>query len=97
MKKYLLLILSLSFLISCEQEKEFDTTMDLREEVAKKVHICTADFYSGVFDDELPNTKAGILNSKQWANNSVIRVKFLNGSSYLQQKVKQYAVEWSKY
>ena len=34
---------------------------------------------------------------KYWKNGSTINIRFLNGNSFVQQKVIQYAREWEKY
>ena len=35
--------------------------------------------------------------SKAWATGSILRIKFLNGDSIQKARVKEYAVEWTKY
>jgi len=42
-------------------------------------------------------TRMAFVNKKKWVNGSVLRVKFVGGSSGDQDTVKKYAREWSKY
>jgi hypothetical protein len=48
-------------------------------------------------DDPQTGTKAFVLTSKLWSPGRILRVRFLGGSSQVQDKVIQYANEWSKY
>ncbi|MDR0605759.1 MAG: hypothetical protein LBG80_15810 [Bacteroidales bacterium] len=44
-----------------------------------------------------PLTKAVSINDKTWESGDTIKIKFLNGSSQLQDSVKQVAATWLKY
>lgn len=84
-KQFILaLMLSVSF-FSCETE--IDETPETVQNDLSKDFICI---------DKLPDNtgKAASIKNVQWQPGQTIRVKFLNGSSYLQSKVKQYAVLW---
>ena len=41
--------------------------------------------------------KISVLKREKWSAGQVLKVKFLGGDNFLQSKVKQYAVEWSKH
>lgn len=47
--------------------------------------------------EESPVTKAVGVKGKYWSSGDTIRIKFLNGTTELQQKVQQYAAEWLEY
>lgn len=44
-----------------------------------------------------PQTEGVILNAYRWQPGETIRIKFLNGSAYVQQKVRQYADQWTQH
>ncbi|AZB33173.1 M12 family metallopeptidase [Chryseobacterium bernardetii] len=50
-------------------------------------------------EDKVPGTasKGAVITSKKWANGRVITVGLYGGSTYVRNKVIQYAKEWSKY
>ncbi|MFC5047839.1 matrixin family metalloprotease [Aquimarina hainanensis] len=87
----LALVTSLSILFfNCEKDTEAvfeDNSIDS----SKNAHVCIAKW------DAPGNGKAASVKAKQWQPGQTIRVKFLNGSNYVQSKVRQYAVEWEKY
>lgn len=65
----------------------------------EKCKVCTfdlvnADLFEG--SDTL-SQKAVLTRRYKWRNGSTIRIKFLNGNTFLQNKVKQYASEWLNY
>ncbi|PKV48643.1 astacin (peptidase family M12A) [Aquimarina sp. MAR_2010_214] len=83
----LVLATSLSVLLfNCEKDSEgiFETDQDA---TAKDAHVCIEKWNTN-------NSKAASVKDVQWEPGQTIRVKFLNGSNYLQSKVKQYAVQW---
>lgn len=49
--------------------------------------------------DNIPGaaSKGAVITNKKWANGSVITVGLYGGSTYVRNKVMQYAKEWSKY
>ena len=48
-------------------------------------------------DSGQPTTESIFVKTRKWGKGQIIRVKFLNGSSFLRSKVKQYAIVWEKY
>lgn len=84
----LVLATSLSVLFfNCEKDSEF-TAETNQDAIAKSTaHVCIEKWNTN-------ESKAASVKDVQWQPGQTIRVKFLNGSSYLQSKVKQYAVQW---
>lgn len=72
-------------------EKDTEDIFQEQQVDAKSVHVCVPKW------DATTSGKATSVKDLQWETGQTIRVKFLNGSSYVQSKVKQYAVEWEKY
>lgn len=65
------------------------------------VRVCLFDFVNDeILENSNPNsnlTKAVIEKSYKWQTGEIIRIKFLNGDTFLKNKVKQFANEWMKY
>lgn len=78
-------------LVNCERDTEDDIFEGNQIDDAKNAHACIARW------DAPNNEKATSVKAKQWETGQTIRVKFLNGNSFVQSKVRQYAVEWEKY
>ncbi|WP_298315087.1 carbohydrate-binding protein [uncultured Aquimarina sp.] len=88
----LVLVSLVSFsLFNCEKESEeiFETN---QIETEKAAHVCIEKWNT---DDNI--SKAASVKAKEWETGQTIRVKFLNGNSFVQSKVRQYAVEWEDY
>ncbi|WP_103069173.1 carbohydrate-binding protein [Aquimarina sediminis] len=86
----LALVTSLSILLfNCEKDSE-DFIEANQNVTAKNAHVCIEKW-------DTNQSKAASLKAKQWEPGQTIRVKFLNGNSYVQSKVRQYAVEWESY
>ena len=98
MKKSLLIVCAFMLLFgSCQQEAIVESTADItNEQVLTDPHVCTELCYGDNENGDDP-LKGAILKEKKWTNGSVIKVKFLNGTSYLQEKIKTFANEWSRY
>lgn len=93
MKKYLTL-LCLSVLLSCTTESEQYANPALNvNKVIEPFRSCTT------IDSENEGSPTGRVSYRgsYWEPGQTIRIKFLNGDEYLQNKVKQYASEWLKY
>lgn len=87
----LALVTLVSFsLFNCEKDSEdvFETN---QIDHSKTAHVCIAKW------DAPSDGKATSVKDKQWQTGQTIRVKFLNGSSFVQSKVKQYAVQWEQH
>lgn len=88
----LFLASSLSVLLyNCEGNSENISELN-SVEAPQSAHVCVEKW--GATDKQ---SKAASIKSKEWENGKTIRVKFLNGNSYVQSKVKQYAVEWESH
>ncbi len=100
-KKYCSIIKSvivlslLSIVYSCQDDIENEITPTALE-VSKNHHICTEVSLKNE-NNEHENNRGAILNNKKWPTGVTLRVKFLSGNSFVQNKVKQYAQTWSKY
>lgn len=78
-------------LANCERDTEDVFKVNQIDDSAKNAHVCIAKW-------DAPNgAKATSVKAKQWEPGQTIRVKFLNGNSFVQSKVRQYAVEWENY
>lgn len=107
MKKSNFLFVSLVSVLLCGTSCSNDTDMDeisptaVQENNQDEPHICTFDFVNAKFLEESdtlsPKPKAAIERDYKWQNGETIRVKFLNGDSFLQNKVKKYANQWMQY
>lgn len=86
-----MLVALISFsLTNCDKDTE-DVLETNEIDFSKSAHVCIAKW-------DAPNgAKATSVKAKQWETGQTIRVKFLNGNSFVQSKVRQYAVEWEKY
>lgn len=83
---------SLSVLLyNCENNSE---DINEIEEIAaaKSAQVCVEKWNS---DDK--QARAASIKAKEWETGQTIKVKFLNGSSFVQSKVRQYAVEWENH
>ncbi|WP_103865781.1 carbohydrate-binding protein [Aquimarina sp. I32.4] len=76
-------------LFNCEKNSD-DVIETNQDTAAKSAHVCIEKW-------DANQSKAASLKSKQWEPGQTIRVKFLNGNSYVQSKVRQYAVEWENH
>ncbi|CAI8816502.1 M12 family metallopeptidase [Chryseobacterium sp. IT-36CA2] len=63
----------------------------------EKTQMCKDVYLPG--EDKVPGTtsKGSVITSKKWPNGSVITVRLYGGTTKVQNKVMQYAKEWSKY
>lgn len=90
-KLFIGLALATLMLNSCESEK-FEETISQSTADEKLVHVCI---------DKMPHltssNKGSVLIDNRWVNGQTVRVKFLNGTSFLQNKVQQYAMQWKDY
>jgi len=91
MKKYLTL-LSLS-LISCATELEDSASSNLNKIItSESFRLCTT------MDSDVGSLTGRVsYRGTYWEPGQTIRIKFLNGDEYVQNKVKQYANEWLQY
>ncbi|WP_237276481.1 M12 family metallopeptidase [Tenacibaculum ovolyticum] len=87
----LVLATAISLLLyNCESNSEEVVEV---EPVAEVVSMCLSD----VKNAEGDKARGVSTPSKHWVNGQTIRVKFLNGTTRFQTKVKEYASEWEKY
>jgi hypothetical protein len=80
---------------SCKKDQKSNLNPDTKE-VSKKdaIQVCTAPEPLSRTGSKEPKTSAALYSSKKWATGQTIKIKFLNGDTYLQEKVKQYASTW---
>ncbi len=85
-------------LFACQQDElvQNDQT-EVTALSGEDIHVCTFDFHNQDLLDPDNSLRAALVKSNKWVNGSTIRVKFLNGDSFLQEKVKKYVREWSGY
>jgi hypothetical protein len=96
MKKthFLSLALMVLMLWSCQQDNIIDETISNSNEQLtqnKNGHICLEKYPPSLTGKE---QKGSVLKQYLWTSGQTIRVKFLNGDGFLQQKVIQFASEW---
>jgi len=77
------------FLSNCSKEDTLSGVPSEPESVAEEAGLCTE-----LYDDD--HSRAFGTKSAFWTKNT-LRVRFLGGSSYVQSKVRQHAVQWSQY
>lgn len=87
----MVLLLGTLLLSSCRQDNWDSPVYDEQGTTKKEILWMTKAV------DETPGTRAVGVKSKYWNPGDTIRIKFLNGTSALQQKVQQYAAEWLQY
>lgn len=86
------LITSLTLLMyNCETNSE-EILKENTDAAMQRANVCVEKW--NLDDNE---SRGATVKSKEWQAGQTIRVKFLNGSSYVQSKVRQYAVEWENY
>lgn len=99
-KALFIALISAFFLFSCEKESKEGKSLNLSKAYCddsvsqENVQMCT----------EFPDTfsrnnrlKAVILKDYRWQTGQTIKIKFLNGDAYFQEKVKKYASVWLHY
>ncbi len=74
---------------NCEKDSE-EVFEQNQIDHSKNAHACIAKW-------DLETGKAASIKDKEWETGQTIRVKFLNGSNFVQSKVRQYAVEWEEH
>lgn len=104
MKKYFyFLLLSLVLFVSCNEDS---LSSDISQEIntITNENICfdvylieDIENHSKVNSEYDINSYGALLKYKKWENGKTIRIKFLNGTPFLQSKIKQFANEWLKY
>ena len=91
-----ILTLLLLTLWSCQQDDIMDeTTSKAIEQTSNSdnKHICLEKYPPSL----TANDRGSVLQQYIWSSGQTVRVKFLNGSGFLQQKVRQFASEWMNY
>lgn len=96
---YLLFIFSSFLLLSCNNEDSLSPDISPSKELNTKENFCLDAYLPEEVDSIYTGitTNAALLKSKKWNNGQIIKIKFLNGTPFLQSKVKQFAEEWLKY
>jgi hypothetical protein len=102
LKLFMYISLSMIFFYSCKKNKDLDVTV----ETPKKTEPLNKDQTCFLFlPPELgQKTEFGglrpngvLLNAYRWQTGQTVRVKFLNGSPFLQSKVQQFANQWMQH
>lgn len=105
MKKFTYLFLIIAnlfvYMVSCTEDSlNSDIVPD--KNIAQKEHFCLDAYLPDDIIQAQDSTQEvitnGVINKfNKWNTGQTIKIKFLNGNSYLQNKVKQFAGEWLKY
>lgn len=97
MKKTLLFIcFSVLMLCSCSKEnEENEENQNVISKEHKENNICTELLPPN--SNLTGKSNVAIINTYKWESGQTIRIKFLNGSNFLQEKVKEYSNKWTKY
>ncbi|MBF4494387.1 hypothetical protein IRZ83_18795 [Flavobacterium sp. JLP] len=91
MKKLKLAIVSFIFVISsCDQNNK-----DFPYSDENKITVCTYEFHQQNNATEKPD--AAIITWPRWNPGQIVKIKFLNGNAALEDKVKEFASEWTIY
>jgi hypothetical protein len=94
-KIHLLIAVTALTLWSCNQDNEQDQiSQSLTNTSTKEIHTCTE---LPLLNNPTAKPNAAIYTSSKWTPGQRIRIKFLNGDSYLQEKVKLYADYWTRF
>ena len=81
---------------SCNQDNEQEQINQSSSDIStKEIHTCIDAPLLNNNPTGKPN--AAIYTQTKWTTGQTIRIKFLNGDTYLQGKVKQYANYWTTY
>ncbi len=88
-----ILLLSCFFLTACQEEDLLQRTSHGKEEKELKGDI----LWRNKSVEKTLQTKTVGVKSKYWRPGDTIRIKFLNGTTELQQQVRQYAALWLEY
>lgn len=98
---FLLNVSLLVYMVSCTEDSlNSDIVPD--KSTAQKEHFCLDAYLPDDIIQAQDSTQEvianGVINKfNKWNTGQTIKIKFLNGNSYLQNKVKQFAGEWLKY
>jgi hypothetical protein len=82
-------------LASCDNNEDIQMDEKSLSQNDAEINPCAFDFHNQVQSSAKPT--AAILTDARWVTGQTIRIKFLNGSSFLQEKFKKYASEWIMY
>ncbi len=65
------------------------------------LHVCVPILYNNIITiNKAENNNTAAITSiknRKWDKGQTIRIKFMNGNAYLQNKVIKYSIEWTKY
>lgn len=95
---------SLLLLYSCHKDDDKMTNVNVTQleeahcDETSSIYMCTE--YPSIEESETTATselKAALVKNKKWKTGQTIKVKFLNGSQFLQDNVKKYAETWLQY
>lgn len=90
MKKILWVFVSLFVLAACSKDEYVEPSNNVG-------NTDMAMHFYGIKRLEQPNKQGAAQHDRLWHNGTIIKVKFLNGSAEIKNKVIWYAQEWEKY
>lgn len=91
--KKALLFFGIILLVSCSKDSVPETKNE-GESSSLEYQLCLAK--TDTTSTSNPTARVTYKGS-EWENGQTIRIKFLNGNKFLQDKVKQFATEWTEY
>lgn len=95
-KLKLLITVTALTLWSCNQDNEPEQiNQSSLNNSTKEIHTCIEQ---PLLNNNTTAKPGGVIyNSAKWTNGQTIKIKFLNGDTYLQEKVKLYANFWTRF
>jgi len=95
------LVFLIILFVGCSKEDNINdaakTTLSKIPAVETGIHLCTEMDLLNNKNKETSKANGAIITAIKWDAGQTIRIKFLNGDSFLQEKVKQFANEWMSY
>jgi len=97
--RYYMALSFLMILLSCQKGDEDMSNINVTQlkealcDTSTDVYMCT-EYPLEAEDAEDTELRAALVKGKKWKTGETIRVKFLNGGTYFQDKVKLYASYW---
>lgn len=93
---YLSVVVMVGSIASCKKESTSQQQETIQDEEISfpqyaNFHVCTEMSVDGTYP------RGATLKAKQWTNGSVIKVSLNGGTSFIRNKVIQYASQWEQY
>ena len=87
------LIASIIFLIGCN--KDDNIVIDAPDNLEKEILACID--MNDISQDQDTSSQITLVTNKKWSTGRTLRVQFLGGSQFVQEKVEQFAKQWEEY